>query len=199
MVRTWISPTGEYFDVPDDELYTFCKQRGLHYENMLNHIEKQSSDQKNEGWRLIERLRAIGHVNRPRDHVLALGTLAAFHADCLASRDGRAVLTSRDNLGRLLKNRYKGGKPWNQWECRHLTSAEKRQLLETLAGEQQPLAAVEQAPAGDSLPDYGLPDFASGLTAFDVSGKNYDVSELYPPCLDKLYQAWFSKLTPLGS
>ena len=75
MKRTWISPVGEVHDVSDADLYAFCNQRGLHYSNLINHIETPSSDQKSEGWRLIDRLRAIGHVDRPHDHVLALGTL----------------------------------------------------------------------------------------------------------------------------
>ena len=91
---------------------------------MLNHIATPTSDHKNGGWRLIERLRAIGHVDRPQVHVLAFGTLEAFHKSCLSSNDGRSVLKSRDNLGRLLNDRYKGeaGKPWNGWECRFYVS-----------------------------------------------------------------------------
>ena len=104
MIYTWVNKHGEVFDVSKEDLYDFCKDRELHYENMLGHIALQTSDQKNSGWRLIERLRAIGHVNRPHEHVLALGTIAHFHADCLASTDGRNVLTDRKNLGKLLRN-----------------------------------------------------------------------------------------------
>ena len=101
---------------------------------MLDHIKNPASDWKNGGWRLIERLCAIGPVNRPHETVLALGTLEAFWKDCISSTDGRAVLKNRDNLGRLLKDRYNGGgKPWNKWQCRHLSTAEKRALLQQLS------------------------------------------------------------------
>jgi hypothetical protein len=33
MKRTWISPVGEVHDVSDADLYAFCNQRGLHYDN----------------------------------------------------------------------------------------------------------------------------------------------------------------------
>ncbi len=158
-MRTWVSPTGECFDVSDESLYIFCKERGLHHANMVHHISTPTSDQKNGGWRLIERLCAIGHVERPHDHVLALGTLGAFHSDCLASRDGRAVLENRDNLARLLNNRYKGGKLWNQWECRLLTTAVKRQILEKLAGDLQPPTTTNGELASTAV----LPDFASSV------------------------------------
>ena len=130
MSRAWVSPEGKLHDVTDEALYTFCSERGLHYENMLDHISRITSDQKNGGWRLIERLRAIGHVDRPLEHVLALGTPEAFHKDCLAATDGRAVLKDPKNLGKLTGGNYKGGKPWNRWECRQLTTAEKRRLLQ---------------------------------------------------------------------
>ena len=68
MSRAWVSPEGELHDLTDEELYSFSSQRGLHYENMLDHISRAKSDQKNGGWRLIERLRAIGHVDRPSEH-----------------------------------------------------------------------------------------------------------------------------------
>lgn len=125
MPRTWVSPTGSVYDVSDGELRSFCTARGLHYDNMVQHMSHPTSEQKNNGWRLIERLRAIGHVDRPHEHVLALGTLEAFWKDCLSATDGRSVLKNRDNLGRLLRDAYKGGKPWNQWQCRHISTAEK--------------------------------------------------------------------------
>ena len=153
-MRTWVSPSGELHDVADEELHTFCSARGLHYSNMKDHIASESSDQKNDGWRLIERLRCIGHVDRPREHVLALGTLESFHRDCLASKDGRNVLKNRDNLGRLLRNRYNGGKPWNKWECRHLSLAEKRRLLSERRGLDQLHGAVAESSLSISLPDY---------------------------------------------
>ena len=55
-MRTWVSPDGDAHDVSDEHLYKFCRARGLHYENMLDHIETATSNQKNGGWRLIERL-----------------------------------------------------------------------------------------------------------------------------------------------
>jgi hypothetical protein len=155
MTRTWVSPDGELHDVADKQLYAFCKARHLHYENMVDHIERPTSDQKNDGWRLIERLKAIGHISRPTQHVLALGTLEHFHAECGRSTDGRAVLKDRKNLSKLLGGSYKGGgKAWNGWELRVLTTAEKRQLLAKLAGEQQPLATAEPAAAATNLPDF---------------------------------------------
>ena len=89
-MRTWVSPDGDAHDVSDEHLYKFCRARGLHYENMLDHIETATSKQKNGGWRLIERLEVIDHVKRPRDHVPALGTLdrcsLPFTAAALVSR-----------------------------------------------------------------------------------------------------------------
>ena len=70
-MRTWVSPDGELYDVPDEDLYTFCDGRGLHYKNMVHHIANVRSKQKNDGWRLIERVRFIGHVDRPDEHVPA--------------------------------------------------------------------------------------------------------------------------------
>jgi len=157
MVRTWVSPLGKVYDVSDDELYNFCAHHKLHYQNMVSHINTRTSDHKNGGWRLIDRVRAIGHVDRPREHVLALGTLEDFHRNCLASSDGRAALKNRDSLARLLKNKYNGGKPWLEWECRFLSTAEKRHLLEP---ESAPLVAPVEAAASGVLPDY-----SSGLGA----------------------------------
>ena len=123
MLRAWVSPEGELHEVSDANIYSFCTVRGLHYQNMLDHMERATSDHKNGGWRLIERLRAIGHVNRPHEHVLAFGTPEAFHKDCLDSDDGRSVLKDPRNLGKLTAGSYKGGKPWNKWECRKLSVA----------------------------------------------------------------------------
>ena len=102
MMRTWVSPTGVMHDVSDADLYEFCMARRLHYQNMVEHVQHSTSDQKNFGWRLIERLRAIGHVDRRHEHVPALGTLEMFYKDCCSATDGREVLRNRDNLGRLL-------------------------------------------------------------------------------------------------
>jgi hypothetical protein len=141
-----VSPIGEVHDVSDADLYTFCKTRRLHYENMINHIQTATSDQKNGGWRLIERLCAIGHVNRPHEHVLALGTPTSFHQDCMASNDGRTVLKDPKNLGKLIKGSYKGGgKPWHSWECRTLSTAEKRRALASLIVLASPSAAAGSA------------------------------------------------------
>lgn len=147
-----VSPKGELHDVSDDDLYSFCTDRGLHYGNMVDHIKRTGSDQKNDGWRLIERLRAIGHVDRPTEHVLALGTPEAFHMDCLKSNDGRAVLTDAKNLGKLTGSSYKGGKPWSwkHWECRQLTTAQKRQLLEGRHGSSAAALQQHSPPGGGS-------------------------------------------------
>ena len=157
MERTWVSPTGDVHVVADAALYQFCSSRGLHYDNMVVHIQNPKSDQKNGGWRLLERLRAIGHVDRPTEHILALGTLEDFHQECLSSTDGRAVLKSRTNLPKLLGGYYNGGKPWNKWETRVLSTAEKLQLLQPNRSQQQPLpAAGSVALPQVVLPDYGL-------------------------------------------
>ena len=67
-----------------------------------------------------------------------------------------AGLRNRDNLGRLLKDKYTGGgKSWNQWECRVLSTTEKRQLLARLSSQPEPLAVAEPA----LLPSMGIPDF----------------------------------------
>ena len=87
MWRTWVSPEGKIHRISDDQLYRFCVDNGLHLGNMLSHINNETSDQKNGGWRLIERLRAIGHVQRPLEHVLALGTIEDFYNECKSSTD----------------------------------------------------------------------------------------------------------------
>ena len=156
VTRTWISPDGDPHDVSDEHLYQFCRARGLHYENMLDHITTATSDHKNDGWRLIERLQAIGHVKRPRDHVPALGTLDSFHKSCLSSSDGRAVLTNKNTLGKLLAGTYNGGKPWKQWEKRILSTAEMRETLRTWK------SGGDGQPPSDLQPQPQLPDFAAG-------------------------------------
>lgn len=189
-MRTWVSPSGSVHDVSDDDLYRFCNdRRKLHYQNMVSHISKSSSDQKNGGWRLIERLRAIGHVDRPHQHVLALGTLEQFHKDCLAASDGRASLKSRDNLGKLLNGRYNGGKPWNGWECRHLSTAEKRHLLEP---QSLPRVAPTEAPAPFVLPDYASVLGSVG-TQFDdaAAGSSPEESSALEGRQEAI-QVWFS-------
>ena len=162
-----MSPNGELHDVEDAHLSAFCRERGLHYPNMLNHINTASSDQKNGGWRLIDRLRAIGHVDKPHQHVLALGSLEAFYADCQSSDDGRGVLKNRDNLGRLLKDRYNGGKPWLNWQCRHLSTAEKRALLQQPSiPTTAPGSTEASGTAGLQLPNFA----AAAVTGFQTDG-----------------------------
>jgi hypothetical protein len=132
-MQEWVSPTGVPHDIADEELSAFCKRQTpkLKYGNMKHHVDSARSDQKENGWRLVERLRAIGHIDRPDEHVLALGTLDMFHQDCLASSDGRNVLKNRDSLRKLLAGTYNGGGgvPWLGWELRALSVAEKKQLL----------------------------------------------------------------------
>lgn len=174
MERTWISPAGEVHQVCDASLYAFCTNRGLHYENMLDHIARSTSDQKNGGWRLIERLKAIGHVERPNEHVLVIGTVEDFHDDCLRAKDGRDVLKDRRNLAKLIGGHYKGGKPWKQWEHRHLSNAEKLRLLQHLHMESElPAAAEPVVSVQVALPDYG----AAGLMAAQWSGAAASSSE----------------------
>jgi hypothetical protein len=150
-------------------LFQFCSARKLHYDNMVDHVSRPTSDQKNGGWRLVERLRAIGHVDRPTEHILALGTLEDFHKHCQSSTDGRAVLKSRSNLTKLVGGYYKGGKPWNGWETRSLTTAEKLQLLHQ--SQQQPLpAAGTVALPQMALPDYGIAEVQMDDAACESSG-----------------------------
>ena len=151
LVRTWVSPDGSVYNVAGADLYIFCQEKNINYENMLDHIERETSDQKNGGWRLIERLRAIGHISRPDNHVLALGTIEEFYKECLTSDDGRAVLKNRDNLGRLLGGKSKGGKPWNGWECRKLSSTEKLQLLQAKSKSPETAHVAADAAAAVSI------------------------------------------------
>ena len=159
--RTWVSPAGDVYDVSDDNLYVFCISNGLHYSNMVTHTAKDNSDQANFGWRLIERLRAIGHVDRLDQHVLALGTIESFSEDCLNSKDGRDVLKDRKTLGKLLRNAYNGGRPWNKWECRELSTQEKRRLLSEQSGLNH--NHVHGTVAASSSSRIGLPDYTNAL------------------------------------
>ena len=102
----------------------------MHHGNMLHHIASASSDQKNGGWRLMERLKFIRLASQPHIVVAAVGTLDAFHRECLAARDGRAKLKDKGTLGKLLAGKYKGGgKPWLGWELCQLSAAERRTVL----------------------------------------------------------------------
>jgi hypothetical protein len=70
------------------------------------------------------------HVDRPLQITPAVGTLDAFHKDCLASTDGRNVLKDKGTLGKLLANTYcEGGHAWNGWKLRTLTTAEMQKVL----------------------------------------------------------------------
>jgi len=130
VAHAWVSPDGTIHDVDDEQLYEFCKSRQLHYPNMLDHKQNPESDHKNGGWRLIERLRFIGHIHRPNEHIPALGTFDAFYNECLRSKDGRHVLTDKSTLSKLLNGTYQGGKPYKKvWQTRYLSVTEKRKAL----------------------------------------------------------------------
>jgi hypothetical protein len=164
-VRTWVSPTGALHDVHDDHLYAFCKPRGLHDSNMRDHIANPKSKQKNDGWRLLERLSCISHVDRPNTIVPALGTLESFHEECMSATDGRSVLNDPVNLRKLLGGYYKGGgKPWNKWKLRDdLSVAEKRELLQQ---HQNGGAQPQSQPAVQPQPQ--LPNYAAIGVGSDV-------------------------------
>ena len=96
----------------------------------------------------MERLHAIGHVDRPNEHVLALGTTKDFYKNCQTSTDGRAVLKSAINLTKLVNGYYRGGgKSWNEWESRNLTTFQKLQLLQRALPQQLaiPIAVPKEA------------------------------------------------------
>ena len=130
-MRTWVSPRGEYHEVSDEGLAAFCRVNGnMHHGNMLAHISLASSDQKNDGWRLIERLRCIRLRDRPSVLVPALGSLESFHAECLSATDGRKKMKDKGTLGKLLAGTYRGGgKGWHGWELCQLSTEEKRAVL----------------------------------------------------------------------
>ena len=130
-MRTWVSPVGKFYDVSDENLAAFCRANGrIHHGNMLDHIASASSDQKNNGWRLMERMKCIRLAAKPNFVVPAVGTLDAFHRECLAARDGRANMKDKGTLGKLLAGTYKGGgKPWHGFELCQLSAAEKRAVL----------------------------------------------------------------------
>ena len=181
-VRTWVSPVGDVHDVSDDELYDFCTRRELHYQNMVAHIKKSTSDQKNNGWRLIDRLRCIGPVKLPLVNVPALGTLDSFHKSCLSADDGRQELRDKGTLGKLLSGTYAGANGWKGWERRILSSAQKRQLLlgSPELSSQRPSAAIPavELPAA-ALPNSGaqmVTAFVSPVTPMVVETQDLTVS-----------------------
>jgi hypothetical protein len=147
-MQTWIDPTGEDHDVHQDRLRAFCNaRRELNASNMVDHVTNVNSDQKCGGWRLIERLWWIYHVDQPDCLVPALGTLDAFFLDCKNARDGRAVLTSRESLRKMLGGTYNGGKPYQGWQRKKLDKADAVRRLRDrrLRGDQhgQDLADVQ--------------------------------------------------------
>lgn len=133
----WVDPNGGVYQIEPDQLGDFCRRRKLNASNMQDHVAKPSSDQKNGGWRLVERLRWIQSVAKPTLIVPALGTLHAFHANCLHANDGRENLVDRDNLRKLLAGSYGrggGGKPYNGWRKIVLPAEEaERRLLGGIA------------------------------------------------------------------
>jgi hypothetical protein len=120
MERTWISPTGEVHVVADADLYQFCTARKLHYDNMVDHVNRPTSDQKNDGWRLVEtrlevrfgalpassarftRWHPLPHLDprswqgTPADRVL-VSTLARGRR--AAARGARLRIITRDSVG----------------------------------------------------------------------------------------------------
>ena len=136
----WCDPDGRPHEVARDGLWRFCKDHGLNFGNMVNHIDTPSSDQKNGGWRLVDRLRVIGPVDQPTVMVPVLGAPKSFFTSCLTAMDGREKMTSKENLNKLLagpvdgRGNYKGGKPYQGYERRTLSSNEKWALLHRRLG-----------------------------------------------------------------
>eukprot|EP00966_Prymnesium_polylepis_P188596 4370431-Prymnesium_polylepis.1 len=87
---------------------------------METHVLDIASDQKNDGWRLLQRLKWLRNVDDPSLLLPALGTLDAFAATCRDASDARSSLKSRECVQKLLAGQppggYKGGKPYAKWE-----------------------------------------------------------------------------------
>ena len=115
-----VDPHGNVHTVPRMQLRTFCISRKLHASNMEKHVLDPGSDQKNDGWRLVERLKWLRHLGDAPLLLPALGTIDTFSATCISASDARSSLKSRECIQKLLAGEppggYKGGKPYGKWE-----------------------------------------------------------------------------------
>lgn len=127
-VMRWVDPHGYPHEVADAKFRKFCADRGLHYDNLIEHTKKLTSDQKCNGWRLIDRLRHIGPVGQPDVIVPAIGTIEYFWQACCAATDGRQCLKDRSNFVKLMggdvqsAGKYNKGQPYCGWERRQLSA-----------------------------------------------------------------------------
>ena len=134
-VMRWVDPHGYPHEVADAKFRKFCADWGLHYDNLIEHTKKLTSDQKCNGWRLIDRLRHIGPVGQPDVIVPAIGTIEYFWQACCAATDGRQCLKDRSNFVKLMggdvqsAGKYNKGQPYCGWERRQLSADEAWRLL----------------------------------------------------------------------
>ena len=82
----------------------WARSYGLHDSNMEDHVFNPRSDQKCNGWRLIERLCWIQHITHTDWILPVLGTVDLFLRSCAHADDGRAKLKSDKSLKALLGN-----------------------------------------------------------------------------------------------
>ena len=142
-VDCWVDPNGHPHHIHRSELRAFANGReGLVASNLENHIANPRSDQKCGGWRLLDRMWHIYHVDAPKVLVPVIGTLDQFFASCQSASDGREVLTSRESLRKLLSGTYNGGKPYNKWQRCKLASDDAEKSLWARLGQSVPVSAL---------------------------------------------------------
>eukprot|EP00966_Prymnesium_polylepis_P224521 5192985-Prymnesium_polylepis.1 len=138
--------------VTDEHLRAWAKARGLHESNMESHVINAASDQKCNGWRLIDRLRWVQHISHDEWIIPALCTAERFVQTCVEATDDRAKLSYQKSVRMLLGNygKFQDGKPYNGWRLHHLgpreAEARMRRLVQISAAGRDALslAAAKQ-------------------------------------------------------
>ena len=130
----------------NEHVRAWAKDRNLHESNIEDHIVNPASDQKCNGWRLIERLRWLQHISHGEWIIPALGTADALVQACAEAADDRRKLKSQKSVRMLLGNygKFQNGKPYNNWRLYNLdpreAEARMRRLVQISAAGQDALS-----------------------------------------------------------
>ena len=113
-------------EVQGGDVRRWARSLGLHESNMDEHVVSSSSDHKCDGWRLIERLRWVQHVEHNEWLLPALGTAESFVASCTRATDDRRKIANQKATRMLLGayGKYTNGKPYCCWRLKCMTPSE---------------------------------------------------------------------------